>query len=141
MNINIIDRDTMPGCPTSRFLRKEEIASHNPDSALMQSRINFIFRHEIPLPVDKEYAAILIEKYPSIERWMEEKIPPDPQEIDPFPGEELEEIPMTFKQLIEIQYTELKKIAVKKGIPFKETCIKRELLAKKVKEIMDNDLL
>ena len=141
MNVNIVDKDTLPGCPTSRFLKKEEIVSHNPDSGLMQSRVNFLFKHKIPLAVDKGYATILIDKYPSIERWAEEIIPPDPKEIDPFPGEELKEVPMTLQQLNEMPYTELKKLDVKKGMLFKDTCIKREELSRKVKEIIDNDLL
>ena len=90
MQIDIIDHFAEEGCKTSRFLTKEELGSLKPD--FPQSRMNFIFKHKIPLSVETGIGELLVDKF---------------NEVDYFKKENSYE---------NMDYTDLKKIAIEKGI-------------------------
>ena len=64
MNIDIIDSFAELGCKTSRFLTKDELSSVKPD--FPQSRMNFIFKHNIPLSVETGIGKLLVEKFDEV---------------------------------------------------------------------------
>ena len=114
--IGIIDIEAIPNCPTSKFLTKEEISKFKPD--WNQHRMNFIFKHEIPVNVEDEIAMTLTKKYPSLE-------------LVGVSGEKASNVDE--HKFDDHTYLELKKIAIKNGIPPNKTFVKREELIKKIK--------
>ena len=113
-SVQIIDSMTEPGCPTSYFLTRKEIADISPN--FLGHRVNFLFKHKIPLSVHSGYGKLLVDKYDSIE----------------YDGVvEKEEI-----QLDDMDYNDLKKVAVEKGMAWKDTFIARDELIDKIKEIV-----
>ena len=46
----IIDNDTIPHAPTSKFIDRKEFNEVYPDSEHVK-RLNYIFKHKIPLQV------------------------------------------------------------------------------------------
>ena len=108
--VGIIDREASMGCPTSKFLNKKEIKTFDP--AWNRWRMNFIFKCNIPLYVTDQVASLLVNKYDSVE----------------FKDGD-EEMQVTVEEYYdEYSYIELKKLAVKNGIPYKETFVKRDKL-------------
>jgi len=113
----VIDIEAMPNCPTSKFLTKEEVMEIDPN--WNQNRINFIFKYNIPITVSIPMAKILVNKYSSLQY----------KDGD-------EEVQTTEEEYYEeYTYNELKKLAVKSGMPYKETFVKRDALIMKIKEL------
>ena len=61
MQVGIIDNFAEQGCKTSRFLTREELISVKPN--FPQSRMNFIFKHNIPLEVEVGIGKLLVDKF------------------------------------------------------------------------------
>ena len=109
-NVQIIDSFAELGCKTSRFLTKEEILPVKPD--YHQHRMNFIFKHEIPLEIEPGIGRLLVDKYDTLDYVEEVKV---------------EEI-----TLDEMNYSELKFLAAKKGI--NPHFVKKDSLIEKLKK-------
>jgi len=111
----IIDNDTIPHAPTSKFISKGEYVEVYP-SEDHQRRLSYIFKHKIPLQVSAKEGAVLVCKYQSVVECTEW-------------GEEINELMDTTNKIKAMTWSDLKSFAVKDcGIPFKETTIKREAL-------------
>jgi uncharacterized protein with ParB-like and HNH nuclease domain len=105
--VGILDTAAEHGCPTSKFLTQKEIKTFDP--AWNRWRMNFIFKHNIPLYVTDHVAKLLTDKYDSLQY----------KDGD-------EEMQVTVEEFYDdYTYVELKKLAVKNGIPYKETFVKR----------------
>jgi hypothetical protein len=102
MEVGLIDNQTMPNAPTSRFLTKEEMFDIDRD--WIWHRKSFIFKHQIPLVVDRKVADVLVGKYDSINFYDRKD------------------------NLRAMKYLDLKKMAKSKGLSHKETMVNRELL-------------
>ena len=61
----LIDNDTEPHAPTSKFIGRKEFKDIYPETEHMK-RLNYIFKHQIPLQVSSKEGAVLVCKYPSI---------------------------------------------------------------------------
>ena len=59
--MRIIDIEALKNCPTSRFLRKETVAKLFPDK--LPKRMNFLFRHNVPLEVDDKIGKVLLDTF------------------------------------------------------------------------------
>ena len=111
----IIDNETIPHAPTSKFVSKDEYVEIYPDED-HQKRLSYIFKHKIPLQVSAKEGAVLVCKYPSVVECTEW-------------GEEINELMNETLKIKEMPWRELKSYAVKDcGIPFKETTVKRDAL-------------
>ena len=104
MNVQIIDSFAELGCKTSRFLTREEISPVKPDYP--QHRMNFIFKHNIPLSVETGIGKLLVDKFDEVN----------------YHGES--------DSYEDMDYTELKEIAKEKGI--KAHFVKRDDLVQKL---------
>ena len=113
--MDIVDRDTLPGCPTSKFLKKEEFSRYFPDAEHLPRRKNFLFKHKIPLRVDDEYGNLLLEKYPSLELFKDPRIVAQTDELN------------------NMGYLDLKKLGVQYGMAWKETMVKKDVLIAKIR--------
>ena len=111
MNVQIIDSFAELGCKTSRFLTREEMFPVKPDYP--QHRMNFIFKHEIPLEVEPGIGKLLVDKYDTLDYAEELKTEED--------------------SLDEVDYNELKLLAVKKGI--NPHFVKKDELIEKLKKL------
>ena len=100
--VEIIDNDAVRYAPSSKFLTKNEMAELDPD--WIWNRKSFIFKHRIPLLVDRDIAEMMIKKYPSIQ-YMDRK-----------------------DDLKRMKYIKLKKMAAEKGIPWNETFVAKDVL-------------
>ena len=114
--MDIVDRETLPGCPTSKFLKKEEFSRYFPDAEHLPRRKNFLFKHKIPLRVDDEYGNLLLEKYPSLGLFKDPRIVAQPDELN------------------NMEYVALKKLAMQYGMAWKETMIKKDMLIEKIRD-------
>ena len=114
--MDIVDRETLPGCPTSKFLKKEEFSRYFPDAEHLPRRKNFLFKHKIPLRVDDEYGNLLLEKYPSLGLFKDPRIVAQPDELN------------------NMEYGALKKLAMQYGMAWKETMIKKDMLIEKIRD-------
>ena len=111
----VLDNDTVPHAPTSKFIDKKEFKEIYPETEHVK-RINYIFKHRIPLQVSAKEGAVLVCKYPSIVECTER-------------GEEINEMMNETLKIKEMDWNDLKSYAVKDcGIPFKETTVKRDAL-------------
>ena len=111
----IVDNETIPHAPTSKFIDHKEFKEVYPESEHVK-RLNYIFKHKIPLQVSAKEGAVLVCKYPSIVECTEW-------------GEEINEMMDTTNKIKAMAWHDLKSFAVKDcGIPFKETTIKRDAL-------------
>ena len=111
----IIDNETVPHAPTSKFISKDEYVEVYPDED-HQKRLSYIFKHKIPLQVSAKEGAVLVCKYPAVVECTEW-------------GEEINELMDTTNKIKAMTWKDLKSFAVKDcGIPFKETTIKRDAL-------------
>ena len=111
----IIDNDTIPHAPTSKFISKDEYVEVYPDED-HQKRLSYIFKHKIPLQVSAKEGSVLVCKYPAVVECTEW-------------GEEINELMDTTNKIKAMTWRDLKSFAVKDcGIPFKETTIKRDAL-------------
>ena len=111
----IIDNDTIPHAPTSKFISKDEYVDVYPDED-HQKRLSYIFKHKIPLQVSAKEGAVLVCKYPAVVECTEWR-------------EEINELMDTTNKIKAMTWKDLKSFAVKDcGIPFKETTIKRDAL-------------
>ena len=90
MTIQIVDSFAEEGCKTSRFLTRDELKPIKPDYP--QSRMNFIFKHEIPLEVESGIGKLLLDKFDEVDYVQKEK------------------------SYEEMEYTKLKEIAIEKGV-------------------------
>ena len=106
MQVDIIDSFAEEGCKTSRFLTKDELRDVKPD--FLQSRMNFIFKHNIPLSVETGIGKLLVDKFDEVN----------------YHGES--------DSYEDMDYTELKEIAKEKGI--KAHFVKRDELVQKLKK-------
>ena len=106
MQVGIIDHFAELGCKTSRFLTKEELSSVKPE--FPQSRMNFIFKHNIPLEVEVGIGKLLVDKF---------------NELDYVQGE---------KSYDDMNYTELKERAKIKGV--NAHFVKKDVLIDKLKK-------
>tara|TARA_R100000808_G_C2151207_1_gene160161 strand:- start:3672 stop:4019 length:348 start_codon:yes stop_codon:yes gene_type:complete len=112
-SVQIIDSSAEQGCPTSYFLTQSEIADIKPNYP--QHRVNFIFKHKIPLSVESGYGKLLVDKYESLEYdGLAEKV-------------EL--------QLDSLDYHTLKKLAFEKGVAWKDTYVSKTDLIQKIEEL------
>ena len=111
----LIDNETVPHAPTSKFIGRKEFKDIYPETEHMK-RLNYIFKHQIPLQVSSKEGAVLVCKYPSIVECTEW-------------GEEINELMDMTSKIKAMAWSDLKSFAVKDcGIPFKETTIKRVAL-------------
>ena len=111
----IIDNETVPHAPTSKFIDKKEFKEIYSDMENVK-RLNYIFKHKIPLQVSAKEGAVLVCKYPSVVECTEW-------------GEEINEMMETTNKIKAMAWGDLKSFAVRDcGIPFKETTIKRDAL-------------
>jgi len=109
MKIAIIDTETIPKAPTSKFLTKKEMQML--DENWIWNRKSFIFKHNIPLMVDRDVANILINKYDTI-KYEDKK-----------------------DDLRKMKYQNLKKLAVKRGMSYSDTFLKKEELIKAIDKL------
>ena len=109
MKVGLLDLETVPHAPTSKFLTKKEMQSV--DSEWMWNRNNFIFKHNIPLMVDRKMADVLGEKYESV-KYHDKK-----------------------EDLGKIAYNDLKKMAKTKGVPYKDTFVKKDVLIQMIEDL------
>ena len=111
----IVDNDTVAHAPTSKFIDRKEFNDIYPDTEHVK-RLNYIFKHKIPLQVSAKEGSVLVCKYPSVVECNEW-------------GEEINEMMNETLKIKEMPWGELKSYAVKDcGIPFKETTVKRDAL-------------
>jgi len=108
------DTGTQPNCPTSRFLTKEDLKKET--DSTHPTRMNFIFRHGVPLSLRDDHAKVLMKKYPTV-------IPFDQ-------GVKQKKKEVSYGN---ISYKELQKLAREKGYTFKETMVKRDVLLELLK--------
>jgi|TARA_Y100000310_G_C20436793_1_gene694109 hypothetical protein len=101
-----IDKHAEPNSPTSRFLLNKEFSGVVDNR---QNRLNFIFRHEIPLTIDRKVGELLTQKYPSIEAM----------------GDGLDEM----------LYLDLKRLAIKRGINVNDTFVKKVILIDMIRNL------
>ena len=122
----IIDNETVPPAPTSKFIDKKEFKEIYSDMENVK-RLNYIFKHKIPLQVSAKEGAVLVCKYPSVVECTEW-------------GEEINEMMETTNKIKAMAWGDLKSFAVKDcGIPFKETTVKRDELEKLILNRMYKD--
>jgi|TARA_R100001530_G_scaffold7088_2_gene7936 hypothetical protein len=107
--VTIIDEDSIPHAPSSKFLSKEEMKNINPD--WIWNRNSFIFKYGKPMIVEHNVAQALIKKYDTVKF---ENQPDD---------------------LINMKYQALKKLAVKNGIPWSDTFVSKEELVNMINKI------
>ena len=111
----IVDNETVPHAPTSKFIDRKEFNEIYPDTEHVK-RLNYIFKHRIPLHVSSKEGAVLVCKYSSVVECNEW-------------GEEINEMMNETLKIKDMRWSELKSYAVKEcGIPFKETTVKRDAL-------------
>ena len=111
----IVDNETVAHAPTSKFIDRKEFNDIYPDTEHVK-RLNYIFKHRIPLQVSAKEGAVLVCKYSSVVECTEW-------------GEEINEMMDTTNKIKAMAWHDLKSFAVKDcGIPFKETTIKRDAL-------------
>jgi hypothetical protein len=111
--MQLVDKGTQRNCPTSRFLTREEVIKDGKQTH--PSRLNFIFKHNVPLVVKDDHALILMKKYPTI----------TPYELETEKKDDY----------IKLSYVELKKVARDKGYSTRETMVKRDVLIKMINEV------
>ena len=122
----VIDNETVPHAPTSKFVSKGEYADIYPDDD-QQRRLSYIFKHKIPLQVSAKEGSVLVCKYLSVVECTEW-------------GEEINEMMNTTNKIKAMTWSDLKSFAVKDcGIPFKETTIKRDDLEQLILNRMFKD--
>ena len=111
----IVDNETVAHAPTSKFIDRKEFNEIYPDTEHVK-RLNYIFKHRIPLQVSSKEGSVLVCKYPSVVECNEW-------------GEEINEMMNETLKIKEMPWRTLKSYAVKDcGIPFKETTVKRDAL-------------
>ena len=111
----IEDNDTVAHAPTSKFIARKEFNDIYPDTEHVK-RLNYIFKHRIPLQVSAKEGSVLVCKYSSVVECNEW-------------GEEINEMMNETLKIKEMPWGDLKSYAVKEcGIPFKETTVKRDEL-------------
>jgi hypothetical protein len=109
MKIGIIDTDTVQHAPTSKFLNKEEMQKL--DAEWIYNRKSFIFKHRIPLLVERDIANAMVKKYNTVE-YIDKK-----------------------EDLSKVKYQKLKQLAVKRGMSYNDTFIKKEELIKAIDKL------
>ena len=111
----IVDNDTVAHAPTSKFIDRKEFNDIYPDTEHVK-RLNYIFKHRIPLQVSAKEGSVLVCKYSSVVECNEW-------------GEEINEMMNETLKIKEMPWGDLKSYAVKEcGIPFKETTVKSDEL-------------
>ena len=111
----IVDNETVAHAPTSKFIDRKQFNDIYPDTEHVK-RLNYIFKHRIPLHVSSKEGAVLVCKYSSVVECNEW-------------GEEINEMMNETLNIKDMRWSELKSYAVKEcGIPFKETTVKRDAL-------------
>ena len=113
----LIDNETVAHAPTSKFIGRKEFKEIYPETEHVK-RLNYIFKHRIPLQVSAKEGAVLVCKYPSVVECSEM-------------GEEINEMMNETIKIKDMDWNELKSYAVKDcGIPLKEAMVKRKELEK-----------
>jgi len=113
--MKLIDTRATDTMPTSLFLTRAEFRELYPYR--LNSRMNYIFKHDQPKNVPDGEAKILLKKYPHVIRW-----------------DKTAEIPQTnrHQELEKMKYNDLKKYAGTLKMPFSETRVKRDILIDKI---------
>jgi len=65
--IQIIDVESQPNAPSSKFISREEFRKLFPDR--MNRKLSFIFKYNAPITVESPVGEQLIKKYQSIKRY------------------------------------------------------------------------
>ena len=107
--VGIIDDEAVKYAPSSKFLTKEEMQTIDPK--WIWNRKSFIFKYQIPLYVDENVAEAVVNKYQSVR---------------------YEKIEHRYEN---VNYNDLKKVAVDKGIPWGKTFVKREELITMISQV------
>ncbi len=134
--MKIIDREASRNCPTSKFLSRDEFISLFPGQ--MPRKMDFIFKHNIPVEVENKVGEMLIDKYPNAidllkveeeQEAVELDIEDEPDVEPPLKVENVNPNVRKDDRLEEMGYNDLKKLAVQQyNIPYKETWVKKPLL-------------
>ena len=109
MKVGLLDLETVPHAPTSKFLTKEEMRKI--DSEWLWNRQSFIFKHKIPLMVERKQADMLVDKYNSVQ-YHDKK-----------------------EDLRKMKYNDLKRMGRTKGMSNQDTFVKKELLIQAIEEL------
>jgi len=110
MKVALLDLETVPHAPTSKFITKQEMQKI--DSEWIWNRQSFIFKHNIPLMVERKMADIHVDKYISV-KYYDKK-----------------------DDLRKMKYNDLKRMGRAKGMSNLDTFIKKELLIDAI-EVLD----
>ena len=62
----VTDKEAGAGSPTSKFLRKEELAKAGIDQNHFPRRLNYLFKYKRPIDIPEKEAKLLIEKYETL---------------------------------------------------------------------------
>ncbi len=133
--MKIIDREASRNCPTSKFLSRDEFISLFPGQ--MPRKVDFIFKHNVPVDVEDKVGEMLIDKYPNaidllkveeIEE-VESEVVEDKEVDPPLKVENVNPNVKKDDKLDGMAYNDLKKLAVQQyNIPQKETWVKKPKL-------------
>lgn len=109
--MKLIDTRATLTAPTSLFLTRAEFKELYPHK--LNSRMNYLFKHDQPKEVDKDEAQLLLKKYSHVIRW-----------------EKRLEIIETdrHQELNKIKYPYLKRVAADAGVSFKLLRAKKPVL-------------
>ena len=145
--MKIIDREASINCPTAKFLNRDEFISLFPDQ--MPKKLDFIFKHNIPVEVENKVGEMLIDKYPNAVDVLkveekEEEVELDTEDVPevepPLKVERVNPSMMKDDRLEEMGYNDLKKLAVQQyNIPYKETFVKKPLLIAMIRREKDKE--
>ena len=133
--MKIIDREASRNCPTSKFLSRDEFISLFPGQ--MPRKVDFIFKHNVPVDVEDKVGEMLIDKYPNaidllkveeIEE-VESEVVEDKEVDPPLKVENVNPNVKKDDKLDGMAYNDLKKLSVQQyNIPQKETWVKKPKL-------------
>jgi len=113
--MKLIDTRATESAPSSLFLTRAEFRELYPFR--LNSRMNYIFKHEQPKEVPDGEGKLLLKKYSHIIRWDKEIA-------------KLAEVPLTdrHKELGEMKYNDLKRYGSSIGLTFNELRVKAPVL-------------
>ena len=119
--MKLIDLRTLENAPMAYFLSRMEFKEIYPHR--LNSKIDYIFKHKVPLDVPNVEGELLLKKYHHIIRFGDE-------------GKKKTEPPKSnrHQELSRKKYKTLRRLARELGIPGKEAVIKREILTEMIIE-------
>ena len=115
--MKLTDKRARVNIPSSLFLTRGEFKELYPH--LLTSRINYIFKHNVPKEVPDGEAKLLMKKYPHVLRWE--------------PEVDFDET-SRHQELKKLKYQDLKKLGSSLGMPFKELSQKTPFLINSIVE-------